>query len=189
MSASASARGLDDPGHRAVGEQPVAQPRQVGVGPDLLDELLERPGLAGQHDLQRELVLGGGLGGERGQQLSLVGGRGPELAERREEVVMARLGARGEAPHRPRAHDLVGEVRVGGRVANRPLTGAARRRRRGEGRGVDAQAVACGGTEQEIGGYGTRQVRVKIDALGQSGHELPEPARLVADPVEICLNL
>ena len=104
------ARGRDDRRHAAIQEL-LAKRGEARVEPHLPSEGAHRVALPRDKRLEVEDMLPGIDLRDLGQHVALTGGRRAagrqaELAERREEVVMAALGARLKALHRPRPHDL-----------------------------------------------------------------------------------
>ena len=144
--------GRDDRRHAAIQEL-LAERGEAPVEPHAPGEAAHLVALPRDERLEVEDVLPGIDLRDLGQHVALPGrrrgraGREAELAERREEVVMAALSARLEALHRPRPHDLREERPIRIRVSGGTLTGGARptghrgRRHRRQRRRVDAQTV------------------------------------------------
>lgn len=131
-------------------------------------------------------VLPRATGGNDRQHVALARGRGAELAEGGEEVVVAALPtASGEALHGPSPHHVVVERPVGPGVGGGPLPGPTRRRGGDEGGRVDAQAVVDRQCEEAFGRDGTGQMGVEVAALGQLPKEGTQSAGLVPDLVEV----
>jgi hypothetical protein len=107
--------------------------------------------------------------GHVGEHLPPVRGRGAELAERGEEVVVPRLALR-EVLHGPGPDDGLPERGIGEGVGGRTLAGAARRCDGGHG-GVDAEAVFGGELDEVLGPYRAGEVIVQVTALGQVPEE------------------
>lgn len=164
------------------GDQLAVERGEVGVVAHGLGELARAVGGGGDQGLQIELVLLHDGVGDVGEQLSAIACRLPELAERVEEVVVARLVG-GEVLHRPGADDALPELGVGPGVGGRTRARSAGRAY-GRRRRVDAQPVLAREPDEVLGGDRTRQVVVEVASLGQCGEEGLQSRRVAPQLVE-----
>ncbi len=151
-----------------------------GAGPGLLADLRRVPRADPEHQLEIELVLRCGAGRDVRDHRSAVLAHGQsELAERREEVVVAGLLRGGDEPlHRPRLDDrAVERIRGGGGERDAVLVRASRRRDERVRAAVHAEPVFEGPCEVGLRIDRAREMAMKIAALRHRAEEGVERGR------------